>query len=116
MLLFLNEFHCDPNTKGFKGKSLLHFACKGGNVSLVRTLVQAFNADITAQDQDGNTCLHISANNNRREVALLLLDELASERYVTASFFGRTSPGSYFTERAFSQHWECLKALFQMLP
>ena len=112
VLVLLNEFHCDPNTRGFEGKSPLHFACKGGSVNLVRTLVLAFNADITSQDQNGNTCLHISASNNRQEVALLLLDELASDRYITASCFSGTSSGSHSTETAFSQHWECLKALF----
>ena len=38
--------------KGFNNQSLLHSACKGGNVSLVQTLILKHNADIKAKDRD----------------------------------------------------------------
>ena len=38
-MTLLTEFNCDPNIKGCKNRSLLHQACQGGDVSLVKTLL-----------------------------------------------------------------------------
>ena len=44
-MALINEFQCDINVKGSLGVSLLHFACGGGNVNLVKTLLLDHKAD-----------------------------------------------------------------------
>ncbi len=39
VLALINEFGCDISVKDQLGRSLLHNACAGGDVSLVRTLI-----------------------------------------------------------------------------
>ena len=117
ILALVNEFQCDINTKGIFGRSLLHYACQGGDVTLIKSLIRVHGFDIFAQDKDGNTALHIATSMNRQGVALLLLDQLSSDEYIKARFFSETPSVcsdiySSFGERAFSQHRECLKALF----
>ena len=51
---------CDFNAKGFLGRSLLHSACSGGNVSLVQKLILDYNADVNTLDDQGNTPLDVA--------------------------------------------------------
>ena len=53
--LLINEFHCDINTKGAYGRTILHNACYIGHTSLVRLLVTKYKCDIKASDSEGNT-------------------------------------------------------------
>ena len=46
-------YHCPSNNK-----TLLHWTCKGGNVSLVQTLIQDNKTDINARDDKNDTPLH----------------------------------------------------------
>ena len=62
------------NTKCYLGRSLLHLACIGGNVSLVKSLIHDHNADITARDDGNNTPLHVAALNGKKEIALFLIE------------------------------------------
>ena len=79
-LALINEFGCDTSIKGFNGRSLLHSACQGGSVSLVRTLIQEHNADTNAESNDqNNTPLHIAASNGKEEVALALINEFGCD-------------------------------------
>ena len=60
-LTLINEFGCDTKVRGALGRSLLHSACNGGSVNLVRTLIREHNADINARDDENNTPLHVAA-------------------------------------------------------
>ncbi len=56
-----------------------HHACKRGNVSLVRTLICEYKADVTARDSHDNTPLHVAAFNGKEEVVLALIKEFGCD-------------------------------------
>ena len=60
-LALIKEFNCNTSVKGSFGRSLLHNACAGGNVSLVETLIPKHKADVDARDDQSNTPLHVAA-------------------------------------------------------
>ena len=74
-MTLLTEFNCDPNIKGWKGRSLLHQACQGGNVSLVKSLLLKYKADINARDDDNEAPIHVAAFSGKEEVVMTLLTE-----------------------------------------
>ncbi len=73
-LALINDFHCDVNVRGLFGRSLLHSACVGGNVSLVETLIREHKADIVDKDSQNSTLLHVAASNGKKEVACTCVD------------------------------------------
>ena len=77
-LMLINEFGCDTNVKGALGGSLLHLACLGGNVSLVRTLISDHNTDVNALDNNNDTPLHVAAVCGKEEVALMLTNSVVT--------------------------------------
>ena len=70
VLTLLNEYHCPSNIRSKDNKILLHWACNGGNVSLVTTLIQN-HKDINARDNKNNTPLHVAALCGKKEVTLM---------------------------------------------
>ncbi|MEE8524621.1 MAG: ankyrin repeat domain-containing protein [Thermoanaerobaculia bacterium] len=56
------------------GQSLLHHAAHGGNVAILRTLLQA-GLDVQQADRDGKTPLHFAALKAQRDAAPLLLQQ-----------------------------------------
>ena len=70
-LVLITEFNCDVNVKDMAGRSLLHNACEGGNVNLVRTLILKHGADVTTKDDESNTPLHVAACFGKDEAALV---------------------------------------------
>ena len=79
MLVLISEFGCDPtNIKGRYGVSSLHVACKKGNLSLVRTLIRDYHADLNDEDIFGNTPITLAIENERNEVMLVLISEFAT--------------------------------------
>ena len=75
VLILIKEFGCDPTAKGLFGMSLLHHACKSGNVSLVKTLVRDFKADTTARGNNNILPIHVAAITGKKEVVLILIKE-----------------------------------------
>ena len=73
VMLSLIKLGCDITLKGSLGRSLLHQACRGGNVSLVQSLICDQNADITARDDENNTPLHVAALYGKKKVMLYLI-------------------------------------------
>ena len=49
------------NVMDNRGRGLLHAACEGGDIGIVRTLIETHGLDPLAQDEDGITCLHLLA-------------------------------------------------------
>ena len=74
VLMLINEFKCDPNVRGYLGGTLLHSACCGGHVSLVKTLILEHKADINNRDEESNTPLHVAALCGKDDVVWTLLD------------------------------------------
>ena len=76
MLVLISEFGCDPtNIKDRNGVSPLHVACKKGNLSLVRTLIHDYHADLNDEDSYGKTPFTLALKNERDEVMLVLISE-----------------------------------------
>ena len=44
-----------------RGRGLLHAACEGGEIEIVKELVEKYKLDPKSQDKDGITCLHLLA-------------------------------------------------------
>ena len=87
MLLLISEFRYDPtNIKGRNDASPLHIACKKGNLSLVRTLIHDYHADINDKDISGKTPFTLALENERDEVMLVLISEF---RYDPTNIKGR---------------------------
>ena len=78
-MCLINEFGCDPHLRGFNGRSLLHDACQGGNVTLVQALIREHKADISARDDDNNKPLGIAAVSGILDVALCLINEFGCD-------------------------------------
>ena len=52
MCTLIDEFKCDPNTKGCKGRIPLHSAVEKGYVDIVRKLVRNYGCDVMAKDDN----------------------------------------------------------------
>ena len=76
VLTLLNEYHYPSNIRSKDNKTLLHWACKGGNVSLVQTLMRDHKADMNARDDQNDTPLNVAALGGKKEVALFLINEV----------------------------------------
>ena len=76
MLVLISEFGYDPtNIQGDGGVSPLHVACKKGNLSLIRTLIRDYHADLNDKDCFGEKSLTLALDNERDEVMLALISE-----------------------------------------
>ena len=84
-LINIYKFGHDPNVRNSSGRSLLHAACEGGNVSLVQTLIQEHKADVNARDNDGNTPLFVAAGYGQMDVALHLITKFGCDLNVRNS-------------------------------
>ena len=62
------------------GTSLLHCACLGGNVSLVKTLIQQYKADLRNRDYNGRTPVQ-AAVLSCKEVAIALIENFSDSIY-----------------------------------
>ena len=51
-MCLIEEFGCDPKVRGHRNRTLLHFACYGGSLQLVQTLIQKYNAGIDINSRD----------------------------------------------------------------
>ena len=69
----VSEFGCDPND----GVSL-HTACEHGDLSMVKTLIEC-GASVYSRDAYGNTPLHATAKNQRKETTQALLKYLIGD-------------------------------------
>ena len=76
ILLLITKLKCDPNIKGgYYHRSPLHVACKKGNLSLVRTLIRDYHADLNENDYNGKIPFTLALDNRSDEVMLVLISE-----------------------------------------
>ena len=71
--VLIDEFQCNPQEKGFEGRSLLHYVCDRGHTQLTVVLITEFNLDPCLPDDNGNTPLHIASLGGHKELARLLI-------------------------------------------
>lgn len=74
--------HCKTDIRGHLNRSLLHQACQGGSNSLVRQLIQKYNADVSARDDTNSTPLHIAALCGKESVVFTLVKEFCCDTRV----------------------------------
>ena len=72
----ITDYVCDPNIKGYQGRTLLHYACGIGNVNLVITLIEKYGISPMATDALNQTPLHIAASHGQDGVLCLLITKL----------------------------------------
>ena len=80
---------CPLGGRGEVGRTVLHYACNGGNVSLVQTLIQEHKADVNEQDNENSTPLHVAALAGKADAALSLINQYGCDPNVRSKF-GRT--------------------------
>ena len=61
------------------GTTLLHCACGGGHLDMVRMLISEFKADMNIVASYNNTPLHVAAFNGKEDVALALINEFGCD-------------------------------------
>ena len=86
VVTLIEEFNCDTRVRGNCGRTLLHYACIGGNVNIVKMLILQLKADINAKDSYSNTPLHDAALYGRRDVVLSLIAEFQSNTSIGGRF------------------------------
>ncbi|KAM0228274.1 hypothetical protein ACHAP5_011980 [Fusarium lateritium] len=62
-----------PRGWPFDGATVLHIAVAFGSASLMDTLLQTDTSDLTLQDSEGNTPLHLALRENNEDLALMIL-------------------------------------------
>ncbi len=85
ILTLIEDFSADVSSSDEQGKTLLHSACSGKNVNLVRKLVLDCKADPNVEDNQGNTPLHVSVQHDQESVAFALVNDLKVKRYLNRS-------------------------------
>ena len=67
-LLVENMFHLHQKIEGCNGATLLHIACKEGQLDIVRALIEIYGCTLDVQDDFGNTPCHLACENGRFEI------------------------------------------------
>ena len=75
MCTLIDEFSCDPNTKGFDDIIPLHYAAQKGHVDIVRKLVLHYRCDVMARNKYGSTPLHYAVLGGSLSTVRTLIDE-----------------------------------------
>jgi ankyrin repeat protein len=63
-----------PRGWPFVGATILHLVVAFGSPSLLDTYLQKDTSDLTHQDSEGNTPLHLALRENNQDLALMILD------------------------------------------
>ena len=72
-LFLLNKI--DNNSKGYLGRSLLHSAVYGDNISLIKTLIHDYKDDINVKDDEYYTPLHMALSYDKFDTASAIITD-----------------------------------------
>ena len=78
LLALVNEFGCDINTNKKHGNTLLHEACRNGQLEVVRKLI-GLGADVDKKNHNGDTPMLVAAKENHDDVLLALISEFGCD-------------------------------------
>ena len=82
LYLLIKKYMCAVDSRGFKKRSLLHYALSKGHTSTAKTLIEEFHLSLHCVDEDGNTPLHLSSIFRQPESVRFLLYEYHVPVYV----------------------------------
>ena len=74
----ITDCACNPNIKGYQGRTLLHFACGIGSIKLVTTLIEKYGISPMATDSVIHAPLSIAVSHGQEEVVRLLINKYNS--------------------------------------
>ena len=78
VLALVSEFYCHVNTEDNNGTTLLHEACRHGQVGIVRMLI-GVGADVDKKDHYGYTPAIVAAKESHCDVLLALVSEFGCD-------------------------------------
>ena len=78
-LLETGKYNVNNTIGNVFSESLLHSACRGQHLDMVRMLISEFEADVNIVDEYNNTPLHEAARWGREDVALALINEFGCD-------------------------------------
>jgi ankyrin repeat protein len=64
IIKYLLKRGANPKATDYFGKSVLHKECEKGNFKNIKYLIQHYNADVFAKNDEGQTPLHLACNGN----------------------------------------------------
>ena len=67
-LLVEKMYDSSQKIKGCNGATLLHIACKEGQLDIVRALIEIYGCTLDVRDDIGNTPCHLACENGRFEI------------------------------------------------
>lgn len=76
IITYLIKVGCDPNERGFSGRTMLMLAAAYGYIELVRCLINN-GADVNLISDLGETALSLATHNHRAEIIKCLNDKMA---------------------------------------
>ena len=87
--LIVSSFKHTAHVKLRFNRTVLHAACDGGHLDVVRKLVSEHGCDVMARDSDGDTPLNIAALSGREEVVRELITKFGCSPHIKGEY-GRT--------------------------
>ena len=69
----VEQYRCDPESRYGYGDTLLHEACRGGNVDVVRYLVSELGCSTACQNKYGDTPLHEACRERHLDIVRYLV-------------------------------------------
>ena len=60
----------------YKGRGIIHYTCAGGSVDILEYLIRHYNLELTVQDNEGKTGLHIAAMYSSTNVVKYIIGKI----------------------------------------
>ena len=71
----VEQYHCDPESRGWWGDTPLHVACRKGHVSIVKYLVSEQGCSTACQNKNGDIPLHVACYWGHVDIVRYLVSE-----------------------------------------
>ena len=74
MRYLINTHHCDPKVEAALGRTPLHFATLGGNLAVIKFLIEDLMCDYRSPDSEGCVPLHYACLRGHLDVVKYLVN------------------------------------------